>query len=169
MEIHVRQDEREQVATAVEIQVAVRARRQGHRAIFRALERRRGNAGEIVDHALHACVEFGERGFGVLELRRIGAGQARGGELGDVGGDLHLAQQRNHVRRKPHAEQYRGFPGVRFGMGIALLQDMPQLGERACEGGNDVVVDGEAHALVLRCGARSVRSVRHHRQPVLVG
>src|ERR1700680_3215094 len=46
----------------------------------------------------NALLQFIERRFRVLMLRNVDSREARGGTLGRIAGDLHLTNQRMHVR-----------------------------------------------------------------------
>src|ERR1700752_1227640 len=75
-------------------------------ASLRSLERAHRYAAEEIDGARQARAQLLDGSLGVLEARRLLAVTPRHGTLGDVTCDLHLAGERQHVRREARREQH---------------------------------------------------------------
>ena len=142
MEVHVRQDEGEQVVEALEVQVAAGACGHGDVARLRAVEGRGRHRHDVGDGALDAVDQLLEARLGIVELRRLAAHHPPDAVLGDVGGDLHLPRQREHVRGEAHAEQHGRVPALGAGVGLALHEDVLELRQGADKGGNGQGVHG---------------------------
>ncbi len=81
----------------------------------------------------NSLLELRQRGLGVLVLRNLEAGEARGGALRGVARDLHLTGEREHVRKQARLRQCRGIEFFGLGVGGGLVDDGRQVAETARE------------------------------------
>ena len=126
VEIEVRQREVHQVVLPLEGH-RLAADRQRHVARFRAVEVGGLEALNIGRDLGDPRLELGNRLFRVLVLGDFLSGEARHRALGEVGDQLHLAGQREHVRRQAIVEQHRRID-------LLLGREGFRLGEHAVDG-----------------------------------
>ena len=83
-----------------------------------------------------AGLVLGQRGFGVLEVRHVGLGQAGADAFGEIAGDLDLPAEREHVGGQACAEQGGDVEADGFGVGLGFVQAGVEGAQGAGEGGN---------------------------------
>jgi hypothetical protein len=105
VEIQVGQHEIEQVAKTREVRLAP-GQPEIDVARFAAVDLIGAEPLHEGDGPGDARLQFGEAGFVVIPARHFGAGQTRSTALDDVGRDLHLARQREHVGCQPRIDEY---------------------------------------------------------------
>jgi uncharacterized Ntn-hydrolase superfamily protein len=92
--------------------------------------------------------------FGVVVLRHLDPGETRRAALGHVGGDLHLAREREHVRRKTRIDQGsldadRGLALLRFRERGGLVDHAVERTQETREVRQRGFVDMDGHAELL--------------------
>ena len=80
-------------------------------------------------------------------FRHLDAGEPRAAALGVIGRDLNLADEREHVRREPVAEQHRGLDFALRGIGFGLVQDGGEGVQHLEKGRNRGLIHRERHGL----------------------
>jgi hypothetical protein len=103
---------------------------------------------------------LGEGAFVVFETQRFHTRQPCSGVLDAVGGDLHLAQQREHVRIQPHLQQHVGVVALRLRMGLALDQQLAQIAQRALADRYGGLVHGKGIAHGIAAEGMKAASLR---------
>ncbi|CAM2157684.1 hypothetical protein PT2222_430016 [Paraburkholderia tropica] len=144
VEEEVGQHEREQIAQARELDRA-RTHLERDGLVFAAVDLFGLERVQVVDGLLDACVQFVERHFHVVELRRFHARETGGAALGRVGGDMNLAQQRQHVGEQSRAGEHRGVDLLFRRVRLCLADDRLQVGEAAREHGHRSLIQGDGH------------------------
>ena len=165
MEIQVRRDESEQIGASVEAERFAVPARHRNGAAFAAIDLRGSERAQVVDRAIQARMQFGEGGFVILELQRLHPGQTRRRVLDPVGGDLHLAQQREHVRVQTHLQQHACIKALRLRMGFALHQQLAQIAQGALADRHGGLVHRKGVAHGVATGKESAESLRPGRFP----
>jgi hypothetical protein len=69
----------------------------------------------------------------VLEARGLHAGEPGRAVLGEVAGDLHLAGEREHVRRQARLRKHRRLDLLGARVGCGLVEDTGERGEADLE------------------------------------
>ncbi len=147
MEIEVRKREAVDELLALHGQVAVRPHRKGDVLAVRAFELRRLEGLHISDGVRKPLAQFGETLFGVGRVRHLAVGEARAALGGEIGGELNLFAERQHVRIEPRSKQHFGLDFLCLAMGLGLAEQAGKAGEDLQVGGNGRVIKG--HVMLL--------------------
>src|SRR5450830_531383 len=152
----------QQVGFAGETLFLWRARTQHDFTAVGAVELFRLEAVDEGDGFVQARLQVGEAGFVVFVRRHFDIGQARRHAFGEVGGDLHLAGQVQHVREQARLQEGIGVDVLGGGVGFGFFQDFLKRIERLLEDrdGSRVVRDGHDFPLVCcQCTRHAYTSV----------
>src|SRR6202011_3109571 len=119
-----------------------RADRKSNIAQVCALELRRLVRFYIVDGFGEPRLQFIEGFFGVGRGRHLAVGEARATLGGEIGRQLDLLAERQHIRIKPRAEQHLGRNVLRLAVRFGLGEDAGKAAENLQEGGDGDVIEG---------------------------
>lgn len=114
-------------------------------AVLAAIDLRRLECFQVHDRLRNARLQLLERRLGIRVGRPLHAGQTRGCAAGVVGGDLHLARQREHVRTKARVDQHRRVDLLRLRMSVGFSQDNRKMGQSADEYRNRSLIHRKCH------------------------
>ncbi|MNN63705.1 hypothetical protein D3C81_1790990 [compost metagenome] len=144
VEEEVRQRVVEQIGLAREV-LGLFAAAGGDGARFAAVDVRLRQAFQEGDGFYDARFQFGKALLAILIGRHGHAGQTRAAALGEVGSDLDLAHERQHVREQAELQQGVRVDFLVLHVRFRLVQDGGQAAQDLFEDGDRCGIDGEGH------------------------
>src|SRR5882757_2765713 len=144
MEVEIRQHEIREVGNSRELPSTI-GKLNFDGAALGAIDLIGAHGLEKIERLRNTLFELVQGRFRVFMLRDVDACEPCGCALGGIAGDLHLTNQRMHVRIQAQLRKYRGIVLLGGGMRGSLVQNRGQITQAAAQRGNGNIVQGNRH------------------------